>query len=120
MTDWYPTLLRLGGASLDQALPLDGKDIWAAVADGRPSPRDEILHNIDRASGAVRKGPWKLLVSARMPVTDLADARVELYNIAEDPTEKNDLASNHPEIVKDLFDRVRAYSHEAVPARSRE
>jgi arylsulfatase A-like enzyme len=40
--DWYPTLLKLAGATLDQALPLDGRDAWPTIARGEPSPHAEI------------------------------------------------------------------------------
>jgi arylsulfatase A-like enzyme len=118
ITDWYPTLLSLAGAKTEQRLPVDGKDIWASVADGKPSPRDEILHNVEPTRGAIRKGPWKLIVHARMPAGSAAGA--ELFNIAEDPNEKTDLASSHPDKVKDLLDRLDVYAREAVPPKNRE
>ena len=34
MVDWYPTLLRLAGASPKQPLPLDGRDAWPTIAEG--------------------------------------------------------------------------------------
>jgi len=40
--DWYPTLLKLAGATLDQALPLDGRDAWPTIARGERSPHEEI------------------------------------------------------------------------------
>ncbi|MHC5544441.1 arylsulfatase B, partial [Singulisphaera rosea] len=36
VVDWYPTLLKLTGISLDQPLALDGRDAWGAIAQGGP------------------------------------------------------------------------------------
>jgi arylsulfatase A-like enzyme len=118
MTDWYSTLLALAGAKAEQRLPVDGKDVWASIADGKPSPREELLHNVEPTRGALRKGPWKIVVHARMPVESAAGA--ELYNIAEDPNEKTDLASRYPDKVKELLGRLNAYAREAVPPKNRE
>src|SRR5205807_10311190 len=35
MVDWDPTLIKLGGGKLEQKLPLDGKDVWLTIAEGR-------------------------------------------------------------------------------------
>ena len=43
---------------------------------------------------AVRMGPWKLVRSRQKPW--------ELYHMGDDPSELNDLASRHPERVKEL------------------
>jgi arylsulfatase A-like enzyme len=121
MTDWYPTLLRLGGAALEQKLALDGREAWAAIVEGKPSPREEILHNVEPNRGALRRGPWKIVVQGKLPADSAAAlTKVELFNIAEDPGEKNDLAAKSPEKVKDLFDRLNAYAREAVPPKSKE
>src|SRR5439155_10081540 len=37
IADWYPTLLNLAGASLDQKLPLDGRDPWPTIAACQPT-----------------------------------------------------------------------------------
>ena len=47
---------------------------------------------------ALRKGDWKLLV---MP-PPYASGEAELYNIARDPGESNNLASEEPERVAEL------------------
>ena len=40
--------------------PFDGKDIWATLAEGKPSPHDEILINVEaiRAQFARATGSW--------------------------------------------------------------
>lgn len=109
VTDLYPTLLKLAGAPPEQPLPLDGRDAWAVIADGKPSPREEILHNVEPARGALRRGPWKLHVQG---------GKVELYDIQSDPYEKNDLAAANPEKVAELRARLDAYAKEAVPPKN--
>ena len=40
-----------------------------------------------------------------------------LFNITADPTEHHDLSDSHPEIVKQLLDRLAFYNSTAVPYR---
>lgn len=127
VVDWYPTLLNLAGAKLDQALPLDGRDAWPAITAGAPSPHEDILINAAPKGGAIRAGDWKLVINGSFTVHDDDDesepagksTQVELFNLIEDPSEKNDLASAKPEKVKELQSRYEAYAREAVPPKSR-
>jgi arylsulfatase A-like enzyme len=111
--DWYPTLAKLAGASLEQKLPLDGRDAWATIAEGKPSPHEEILLNTAPNVGALRVGDWKLLVRGKAEPRE-----IELYNLAEDLGEKNNLAAQHPDKVKDLRARYDRLAAQAVPPRS--
>lgn len=141
MVDWYPTLLKLAGVSLDQKLPLDGRDAWATIADGKPSPHDEILINTTPNNGAIRAGDWKLVLNGHRPddggaagegeakakAKNKAKAKapldsgrelVELFNLAQDLGEKKNLAADRPDKVKELRARYDALARQAVPPKA--
>jgi len=106
MTDVMPTVLALAGGKASPEKPLDGKDIWATVAEGRPSPHEDILVNVEAFRGSVIKGNWKLVKVALLP------GKTELFDLTADPGEKNDVAAQNPEVVRDLEIRLIAYAKE--------
>jgi arylsulfatase A-like enzyme len=119
VVDLYPTILTLAGASLEQRLPLDGRDAWATIAEGKPSPHDEILLNTTPRNGAIRVGDWKLVLNGHRGVDDTEavpgeQVAVELFNLACDLSEKNNLASGQPDKVKELRERYDALARQAV------
>ncbi|MHC4549262.1 MAG: arylsulfatase B [Planctomycetota bacterium] len=118
IVDLYPTLLKLAGASLEQPLPLDGMDVWVTLAGDAPSPRREILHNLEPHRAALRRGDWKLVLSGRDVFGAAAGVTTELFDLAADPYEKNNLAAKHPQKVKELSVRLKQYAKEAVPPKN--
>lgn len=104
MVDVMPTVLALAGGKGSPDHPFDGKNIWSTLADGAPSPHDDILINVEAFRGAIRKGDWKLVKIALLP------GKTELYDLANDPGEKSNVADKHPEIVVDLEARLIAYA----------
>jgi arylsulfatase A-like enzyme len=122
MVDWYPTLLNLAGASLDQKLPLDGLDIRLTITEGKPTPHAEILLNAEPNRGAIRVGDWKLIINgaaAGGSGSKKSGQRVELFNLAEDPNEKQNLAAEQPEKLQALLTRYKALAAQAVPPRNK-
>ena len=113
IVDWYPTLLRLAGVSAKQKLPLDGRDAWAVLTQGKASPHAEILLNSTPNTGAIRVGDWKLVLNGSVPAINdptreevkPEQQSVELFNLANDPYEKQNLSEQQPEKVKELLTR---------------
>ncbi|MBI4581634.1 MAG: arylsulfatase [Planctomycetes bacterium] len=112
MVDWYPTLLRLAGATLHQPLPLDGLDVWPTIAEGKPTPHEEILHNVEPQGGALRRGDWKLVYRK---AAQGRPENIELFNIPADPSEKHNLAGENPQKASELKERLEAYATQARP-----
>jgi arylsulfatase A-like enzyme len=129
MVDWYPTLLKLCGASSKQKLPIDGRDIWPSLTRGKASPHDEIVLNLAPNNGAIRAGDWKLVVNdgdnreRRRLLNNSGTnelAKIELFNLAKDPAEKTNLADDDPRRVKKLRARYDELAAQAVPPKNRE
>ena len=108
VVDAYPTLAGLAGAKPDPDKPLDGIDMWPTISEGQPSPRTEVIYNIEPFRAGVREGDWKLIWRTPLP------SAVELYNIADDPSEKNNLAIQNPDKVQELQKRANELAAAAV------
>lgn len=107
--DLYPTFVTLAGGRLDQGKPLDGMDVWATISRGEPSPRTEVVYNVEPSTAAIRQGNWKLVWRVSLP------AAAELFNLADDPHETTDLAAKHPDKVAALQGRVVKLAAEMAP-----
>jgi arylsulfatase A-like enzyme len=106
--DMYPTLAGLAGASLAKSKPLDGMDVWPTLSEGKPSPRNEVVYDIEPFRAALRQGDWKLIWQATLP------SKVELFNLAQDPGEKVDHSGDNPQKVAELEQRIEVLAREAV------
>jgi arylsulfatase A-like enzyme len=107
IVDWYPTLVTLAGGSLDQKLPLDGRDIWPVLTAGAKSPHEAVLLcATNPSSAALRAGDWKLVHTTRGD---------ELYNLAADLGESQDLAAAQPGKLAELRAKLDARLTDAVP-----
>ena len=94
--DLLPTFAGLAGARVPADRVIDGRDIWPLMAGqpGAKSPHRAFFYYRGNNLEAVRSGKWKL---CRKKGT-------ELYDLESDISEKNNLADEHPEIVKRLED----------------
>lgn len=85
--DLLPTLAALGGAVIPAGKIVEGIDIRPALQ-GNPLSKERTLYWNTGSQLAVRRGDWKLIQNG----PSLDQGTVELYDIAEDPYEKKDLA----------------------------
>lgn len=106
--DVMPTLAAAAGAVLPQGVEIDGENIL-------PLARGKSAESWDRKTlfwqnghyQVVRHEDWKLQVNERP--TD--GTKAWLFNLAEDPTEQNDLAASRPDKVEEL--RALLSAHQA-------
>jgi arylsulfatase A-like enzyme len=109
VVDMFPTLAGLAGAPLEARKPRDGVDVWPTIAAGKPSPRDEVVYNIEPTGAGIRQGDWKLVWRATLP------SQVELFDVTKDASETTNLADQNREKVAELQQRAEALSRESVP-----
>ncbi len=104
VTDWYKTFIQLGQAQPTTKVTLDSYDMTQVLLSSASSPRDEIIYEVEGSVRVptIRKGDYKLM-------GDL------LFNIKEDPSESNDIAKSHPELVKTLSARLKEVGTQRPP-----
>jgi arylsulfatase A-like enzyme len=129
MVDWYPTLIKQAGGSLEQKLPIDGLDVWPILTKQAASPHDAILSVSTQgpSRAAVRMGDWKLIVDGGADDGATTGKKkgkksagkyeqVALYHLADDPAETKNLATAEPERVKAMRARLAELLKDAVPS----
>ena len=98
--DISPTMRELTGAEVQA--DTDGISLLPTLfAKGKQKKHDYLYWEFHEEGGkrAVRQGNWKLI---HLGVGKNLKPRVELYNLAKDPSEKKNLAKTHPEVVSEL------------------
>ena len=101
IVDWFPTLTHLVGYEPKTDLQWDGVNQWPLLfGQTQESPPRSIYIAMKNGGRALRHGDWKLIVAA--------NGKAELYNLAADPYEKNDLAAAEPAKVAELRELIAA------------
>lgn len=103
VVDWFPTLANLVGYQPSADLQWDGINQWPALTGAVPASSDRTIYiAMQNGSQSLRHGDWKLIaLKGKEPL---------LFDIANDPYEKNDLAASHPDKVAEL-QKLREEQH---------
>jgi arylsulfatase A len=90
--DLFPTFAELAGASVPSSL--DGMSILPVLRGQTQKPHEFMYWEFHERGfqQAVRMGNWKAVRLAK-------DKPLELYNLADDPTEFTNVAAKHPDVV---------------------
>ena len=125
MMDWFPTFTTLSGGKLPAGVQIDGKDITQVLAGtGTRAGQDLVYYNFGKIE-AYRSGDWKL----KLPLDCFGYGPVLfplsvihpgiptphdslLFNLKEDPSEKNNLTDQYPEKVRELKAKIEKFETE--------
>ncbi len=124
--DLFPTILAAAGAEPPDGLP--GLNLLPHLKDAAPIERSAIfgegfahdIADIDNPEASLLyrwciEGPWKLILTYDGEVNRYksthprTEKRPQLFNLLEDPHEKNNVAADHPEIVARLAEKIAAW-----------
>ena len=107
--NFYPTLLEAAGLPLRPQQHVDGTSILPLLRGAGSVDREAIFWHYPHygnqggtPGSSVRCGDWKL-------IEFFEDGRQELYNLADDISEDKNLAAEHPDIRRDLHERLATW-----------
>lgn len=97
--DYFTTILNLAGIDHDNG---DGENLVPVLKENKEIQREELFWHYPHYHGsawkpgsALRKGDWKFVIHYE-------NNKMELFNLADDLAESNDLAEKYPEKVKEM------------------
>lgn len=97
-TDLMATFAQMLGVQLPGESGEDSFSFYSALTGGTIQ-RGPIVHHSASGQFALREGSWKLIVNEKggKKGRHVAQTQYELYDLANDPSETNNLAAKHPE-----------------------
>lgn len=99
-TDLFPTLVEIAGGNVADYKYIDGVSLLSTVKENSSLKRDPVYgyRAYEDLYVSVRDGDWKLLA--------YRSGKKELYNIAEDIKEENEISKQNPKKVNELVERL--------------
>jgi arylsulfatase A-like enzyme len=105
--DILPTVVEMSGSDVSQNWKLDGRSFLPLITGEKKALPTRTLHwrqHGSKGSIALREGKWKLIHNRKE-----ANAKPELYDLSKDIGETNNMASENPEIVASLLEKMKTW-----------
>ena len=116
--DIYPTLCELTGTSVPESQKIDGVSLAGSLIKNKITketrsfywyyPLDQPHFLGGRSASSIRRGDWKL-------IEFFDTGEIELYNLKEDLSEKQNLVNVNPEKAAELHSLLIKWREETVP-----
>ncbi len=116
--DLFPTFISLAGASLSKNVKLDGFNMLPVLFNQGRSKRKEHYWEF-RGQRAVRSGKWKWVLPTNGKYNIPEDTTGELYDLSVDIGEKHNLASERPDVLKEMQNKWDKWMWEMVKSEPR-
>ena len=123
VTDWFSSILHLAGAGASIPQDTNSLNVFPSIMAGSASPRAQIVHNIDEDQekgswqAVIRDGDFKMIWGQVRLLEKQKKSKkkkrkfkrnqkslIQLYNIADDPYEKNPLSKSE---YSDVIERLK-------------
>jgi arylsulfatase A len=103
--DILPTFCKMANVTLPDDRIYDGFDISPVIFGTGPDPRDVVIYYRDTEVYAIRKGAYKAhFITQPEYGSEIKTAHNPplLYNLNVDPSEKYNIAEQHPEVIVEI------------------
>lgn len=115
VADWLPTLYNAAGGDTRKLGDIDGQSLWDAFITDSPSPRTEILHNIDPINNvsSLRRGDLKL-ITGNLPTGLETWSGKEVLEDMGKPQSMDEWVFKSGNTVKDILRKMGLYLPQAA------
>ncbi len=116
--DIFPTALALAGAPVPEGVALDGVDLLPHLASGEPLPERPYFFYRGTDLFACRLGDWKAHFHTQAGYNQPQRENHEpplLFRLPHDPSEKYNVAAQHPDVLARIAAAVTAHRATVVP-----
>jgi arylsulfatase A-like enzyme len=118
--DLFSTSLELAGVEPPRDRPIDGVSLLPVLEGTGKGRRELMFYYWNQDLMAVRKGPWKLHFKTQgefgRPMVETHDPPL-LFHLEHDPSEKDNVAGQHPEVIADILKDVERHKAELKPGK---
>lgn len=117
--DLFPTVCALSGAEFPKDKVMDGHDLSPVLFSEQSSPRETMIYYRGEQVFAARKGPFKAHYITQGSY-GIGGERTEheiplLFNVEQDPSEKYNIADQHPEVIQEINQIVKQHKKTVKP-----